>query len=565
MTKVFRAYTRKSVVKGETASPARQRETIERHIYAVYPSARIEWYGDLDISGRYEANRPGWQSLLSDLRSKGGDGVVVESIDRSHRNVKEFLAFYDNELAPAGRTLISATQNIDMATAQGRAVAQVYMAIAELESGIASERMVSHLSHLRNQGRFHGGTPFGCDRHPETKHLVPSQKAYLYNPATGEAIGMMNDERLFPTGETQAGTVSRENSSLDSSFIIHHSSLPFEIRYYHDSLRALFETYATGKYSLFDLAIHLNAGGWRSWGRDYRTPTEFQRFTTQSIITRWEIYAGRIPAAPGQRSSGVQRPRTIQAGHAPILPVELCEKAGAILRARVGSGGPKPAGFFLAGGVVYCGACGVKLTGYTGKGGSGKTLRYYRHGESKEACPERRARADDIHAEIMRMLGELMDSERLERLAAKLRQIGAERAAGDGGGEEIERLQAEMERLISLHLKDLVTEEEFTRHRAALQAEIERLKPSFYGQPMAEIEGYIAQLDGLLGRFREEGDHPMLQKEVIRGLFERIEIRDRRISRVILQPWCADLFGAVRWLDLGQGVGWRLLELLEPL
>lgn len=539
MTKLFLAYIRKSVIEGETASPARQRSAIERRIFAAYPDARIEWYQDLDLSGRFEANRPGWQSLLSDLGSKGGDGVVVESYDRSHRNVAEFLNFYDTVLAPAGRTLISATQNLDLATADGRAMVTVILAFAEMEARKGSERMVSHLSHLRASGRFHGGTPFGCDRHPETKHLVPSSKSYLYNPVTGEARGTMNE---------------REESSPDSSF---------EIRYYHDSLRALFEAYATGKYSLFDLAIHLNAGGWRSWGRDYQTPTEFQRFTTQSIITRWEIYAGRLPATPGQRSSGVQRPQTIRAGHAPILPVELCEKAGAILRARVGSGGPKPAGFFLAGGVVYCGACGVKLTGYTGKGGSGKTLRYYRHGESKEACPERRARADDIHAEIIAMVGELMDSEHLSELAAKLRQIGAERAASDGG-EEIGQKQAEMERLISLHLKGLITEDEFTRHRAALQAEIERLKPSLYGQPMAEIEGYIAQLDGLLGRFRGEGD-PLLQKEVVRSLFERIEIRDRRISQVVLQPWCADLFGAVRWLDLGQGVGWRLLELLEPL
>lgn len=532
MTKLFRAYTRKSIVEGETASPARQRSAIERRILAAYPDSRIEWYEDLDISGRFEANRPGWLSLLADLESKGGDGVAVESYDRSHRNVKEFLAFYDDILAPVGRTLISATQNIDLSTADGRAMATVILAFAEMESRKASERMEAHLAHLRAGGRHHGGVPFGCDRDPITHHLIPSQKCYMYNPATGETLPDSGDQ---PPG--------------------------FERHFYHDALRALFEGYASGNYSLFDLALHLNAAGWRSWARNLKDPLEFQRYTTQSIICRWEIYAGRIPAASGnKRTSGVKRPPMMQAGHPPILPVELCERAGAVLRARVGTGGPKPAGFFLAGGVVYCGTCGVKLSGYTNRSRYTETIRhYYRHGEAKESCPELWTRAGDIHGEITGMVDELLDGGLIEELAGMLRRMAAEMAGGAGGG-EIREKQAEMERLISLHVKGLITEEEFTRHRAAIQAEIERLKPALYGQPMIEMEARIARLEGVLGNFRERD--PILQKEVIRDLFERIEVKDRKVSGVVLKPWAAGLFGVVRWLNLGPGVSWRLVELM---
>lgn len=539
MQKVFLGYIRKSVIEGETASPARQRAAIERRVLSAYPGSQIKWYEDLDISGKFEANRPGWQSLLADLESEGGDGVTVESYDRSHRNVREFLNFYDTVLAPAGRTLISATQNIDLSTADGRAMATVILAFAEMESSKASERMTAHLSHLRAGGRHHGGIPFACDRDPITHHLTPSEKTYLYSPATGEALPDTDPE-----------------SEL--------TELPpgFERRYYHDALRAIFEGYASGSYSLFDLAIHLNAAGWRSWARNLKDPLEFQRYTTQSIIARWEIYAGRIPATSGnKRTSGIQRPPTIQAGHPPILPVELCERAGAVLRARVGTGGPKSAvGFFLAGGVVYCGICGAKLSGYTDRSRHTPTIRYYyRHGEGKESCPEMRARAGEIHAEITRMVGELLDGKLIEEITGGLRRLGAELAAGDGGG-EIREKEAEMERLINLRMKDLITEDEFTRHRAALQAEIERLKPALYGQSLADVEAIISLLEGLLVNFEKKD--PLLQKQAVRSLFERIEVKDRQISRVVLQPWAAGLFGVVRWLNLGSGVSWRLVELM---
>lgn len=209
---LFLGYIRKSVLDAddESASPARQRAAIEKAISARYPGAAIEWYEDLNISGRYEANRPDWQRLLQDLENQGGNGIVVESIDRAYRNVKEFLSFYDNVLAPAGRTLISATQEIDMSTAQGRAMASLLMTFAEMESRIAGERFSATIRfRMRSEGRHYGGIPFGCERDEKSHHLIPSQAVYWYNPATGEARA---DE--FPGAER---------------------------RYYYDGLRAMYE------------------------------------------------------------------------------------------------------------------------------------------------------------------------------------------------------------------------------------------------------------------------------------------------------------------------------------
>jgi DNA invertase Pin-like site-specific DNA recombinase len=80
-------YIRKSIIdEVEGApSPARQKSTI-RH-WAERHGFQVKIYEDMDISGRYEANRPGWQKLLRDLDDPNVFGVIVESIDRSVRRV----------------------------------------------------------------------------------------------------------------------------------------------------------------------------------------------------------------------------------------------------------------------------------------------------------------------------------------------------------------------------------------------------------------------------------------------------------------------------------------------
>jgi DNA invertase Pin-like site-specific DNA recombinase len=514
---VFLGYVRKSIIMDpRTASPARQRAAIERRLTYTHPGASIEWFEDLDKSGRNEASRPDWQRLLRRVQDPDVIGVAVESLDRNHRNLKQFLNFYDDILAPAGKTLVVALQNIDMSTTDGRVLASILMALAEAEAAKASDRMTGTLAHIRNQGRFHGGNPFGCDRDPLTKHLIPTPRAYLYSPATAEA---RPDTDPPPPG--------------------------FERRYYHDALFELYKAYATGAYSLFDVALYLNASGWRFWDRKRQNPIEFKESNTQSIISNWEIYAGRIPATSGQRASGVQRPVSLQGAYPPILPVELCERAGAVLKARIGSGGPKPASFYLAGGLVYCATCRAKLIGhsikrYSKKGG--EPWRYYRH-HAKAGCPELRARADDVHREIMEAVGELLGGGLLEALAAELRQLEIAPASPDAA--KVREKEAEMERLVSLHIKGLITEAEFTKFRAAIQAEIERLKPDLDRQTMAEIEEIIDHLGDLRGQF--EAGEPLLQKEILRGLFERIEIGDRRVNRIVLQPWLAGLMQLDVW------------------
>ena len=63
--KFLLGYIRKSIideVEG-SPSPARQKSTIRQ--WAERRGFLVKLYDDMDISGRYEANRPGWQALLA--------------------------------------------------------------------------------------------------------------------------------------------------------------------------------------------------------------------------------------------------------------------------------------------------------------------------------------------------------------------------------------------------------------------------------------------------------------------------------------------------------------------
>ena len=254
--KYLLGYLRKSIApntEDAAASLGRQRAAIER--VAENLKATVRFYDDLE-SGRYEANRPGWQALLAELAQNDPNclGVAVEDYRATHRNLKEFLAFYDNALRPLGKRLIWAYfPNLNFDSADGRMMAGLLMGIAEWESRKSSERMSATIAYkVQKLHRHWGATPFGCSRDPQTKHLVPSTGFYWYNPTTREA--RPDDAEMPP---------------------------PWEKRYFHDSLRATFDYYSNGGYSVAETGHALNLAGWLHWKQDCKTPKPFNRQTVQ--------------------------------------------------------------------------------------------------------------------------------------------------------------------------------------------------------------------------------------------------------------------------------------------
>jgi len=100
------------------------------------------------------ADRPAGGRLLRELQP--GDRILVTRIDRAARNVRDLLALVEMVEA-RGATITFTEQDINTAGAMGKFVLTLLGAIAELESGIISERRIESLAIFKAEGRHAAG------------------------------------------------------------------------------------------------------------------------------------------------------------------------------------------------------------------------------------------------------------------------------------------------------------------------------------------------------------------------------------------------------------------------
>jgi site-specific DNA recombinase len=127
------------------------------------------FYVDDGISGTKPLNkRPGLKSLVEDVQDNKVDAIVISSLDRLGRrmviviNLIEELCFY-NDIA-----LVSCKESFDTSTPQGTFVMHMFVAMAQLERDLISQRTVEALSERdKRDGEHGGGVPFGYMRTSE--------------------------------------------------------------------------------------------------------------------------------------------------------------------------------------------------------------------------------------------------------------------------------------------------------------------------------------------------------------------------------------------------------------
>jgi len=99
------------------------------------------------------ARRKAWQQLQKDARQRKFKAVVVFRLDRAFRSVRECLNLVEDWF-DRGISFKSVSEDvIDTTTHQGRFILQIMAAIAELESGIISDRVVAGMQRAKDQGK----------------------------------------------------------------------------------------------------------------------------------------------------------------------------------------------------------------------------------------------------------------------------------------------------------------------------------------------------------------------------------------------------------------------------
>nr|WP_246700470.1 recombinase family protein [Variibacter gotjawalensis] len=159
-------YTRVSTEYGleqEFNSLDAQREASEAYIKS---QAHEGWrlasgnYDDGGFSGG-SINRPGLQKLLSAIREKRIDNVIVYKVDRLTRSLSDFanlVELFDSH----GVSFVSVTQAFNTTTSMGRLTLNVLLSFAQFEREVTGERIRDKIAASKRKGIWMGGTvPLG--------------------------------------------------------------------------------------------------------------------------------------------------------------------------------------------------------------------------------------------------------------------------------------------------------------------------------------------------------------------------------------------------------------------
>jgi len=118
----------------------------------------VEHYKDAGISGRKFENRPNFVRMMQRLERKDVNAVVVYSLSRFGRNIRETLNYLER-LEKWGVSFFAIDLNIDTSTSHGKLILQIMSALSEFESNQMSDRIKSVMSHNKEKKITYCGNP----------------------------------------------------------------------------------------------------------------------------------------------------------------------------------------------------------------------------------------------------------------------------------------------------------------------------------------------------------------------------------------------------------------------
>jgi site-specific DNA recombinase len=156
-------YTRKSSEEGleqSFNSLDAQREACAAYILSQASegwSEVKEQYDDGGLSGG-TLERPALQQLLTDVRERRIDIIVVYKVDRLTRSLLDFAKLVETFDA-AGVSFVSVTQSFNTTTSMGRLTLNMLLSFAQFEREVTAERIRDKIAASKARGMWMGGTP----------------------------------------------------------------------------------------------------------------------------------------------------------------------------------------------------------------------------------------------------------------------------------------------------------------------------------------------------------------------------------------------------------------------
>lgn len=169
MGNVF-AYTRVSTVKqGEKGvSLQEQKDSILR--FALRNNLSISrWFEERETASKQ--GRPAFSEMLKLLRLKSADGVIIHKIDRSARNLDDWVVI--GQLVDAGVSIYFANESVDLKTVSGRLSADIQAVVAAHYSRNLREETKKGFYGRLKQGFYPLRAPIGYLDQGSAKPKIP--------------------------------------------------------------------------------------------------------------------------------------------------------------------------------------------------------------------------------------------------------------------------------------------------------------------------------------------------------------------------------------------------------
>ena len=177
-------YTRKSTDEGldqDYNSLEAQRDACLAYIKSQAGEGWVatkDLYNDGGYSGG-SMERPALQQLLTDIRNKTVDAVIVYKVDRLTRSLADFAKIVD-VLDDQGVSFVSVTQQFNTTSSMGRLTLNVLLSFAQFEREVTAERIRDKIAASKKKGMWMGGVvPLGYD--------VVDRKL-IVNPSEAETV-----------------------------------------------------------------------------------------------------------------------------------------------------------------------------------------------------------------------------------------------------------------------------------------------------------------------------------------------------------------------------------------
>ncbi len=194
-------YARQSIEKKDSISIESQLEYCR---YETHGEAYME-YSDKGFSGR-DTNRPGFESMMNDIRTGKIKRVVVYKLDRISRSILDFANMMEI-FQKYHVEFVSSTEKFDTSTPIGRAMLNICIVFAQLERETIQKRVIDAYYARSKRGFYMGGRlPYG---YRLTSTVIDNVRTSMYEEIPEESEQLKLIYFMYADTDNSLGDIVR--------------------------------------------------------------------------------------------------------------------------------------------------------------------------------------------------------------------------------------------------------------------------------------------------------------------------------------------------------------------